>query len=159
MKKYDHYIGLDWAQENMAIARMTKKSDELSVIDVPSDMSELKEYLKKLKGAKILTFEETSTAQWLYTELNEFVDEIIVCDPYRNRLLLEGPKNDRIDAKKLVQLLRSNLLKPVFHTANHFVDLRKIVSGYEDCVKAYVRAANQRSSLFRAVGKIAKKTP
>lgn len=150
---YDHYIALDWAQTNMAIARLTPKSKEPKVIDVKADIGEFIIYLKNLKGKKILTFEETSTSQWLYTELKELVDEIIVCDPRRNRLLLEGPKNDKIDAKKLVTLLRANLLKPVFHSGDYFIYFRKIVSGYEDTVKAYVRAANQRSALFRALGK------
>jgi len=52
-----------------------------------------------------------------------------------------------------VQLLRGNLLKPVFHSAEEYINLRKLVSGYEDVVKAGVRLKNQRSSLFRAQGK------
>ncbi len=43
---YDHYIAIDWAVKNMAIARMTKKSNKITVIDVPSDLVELKVYLK-----------------------------------------------------------------------------------------------------------------
>ncbi|MDP2651229.1 MAG: transposase, partial [bacterium] len=34
-----------------------------------------------------------------------------------------------------------------------FIDLRKLVSGYEDVVKAGVRLKNQRASLFRAKGR------
>ncbi len=108
---YDHYIAIDWSIINMAIARMTKKSNKITVIDVPSDIAELKVYLKNLKGTKILTIEETTTAQWLYTELKEYVDKILICDPLRNRLLSEGPKTDKIDASKLVQLLKANLVK------------------------------------------------
>lgn len=150
---YDHYIAVDWAQTNMAIARMTKSSNKITTVDVPSDIRELRFYFTRLKGSKILTFEETTTAQWLYTELRESVDEILVCDPYRNRLLSEGPKTDRIDAEKLVKLLRSEMLKPVFHSGDEFIHLRKLVSGYQDLVKAGVRLKNQRSSLFRAIGK------
>ncbi len=60
---YDHYIAIDWAISNMAIARMTKKSSRVKVIDVPSDILELQFYLKNLKGTKILTIEETTTSQ------------------------------------------------------------------------------------------------
>ncbi len=150
---YDHFIAVDWAQGNMAIARMTSRSNRITSVDVPSSIKELRLYCGQLKGSKILTFEETTTAQWLYTELRPYVDQILVCDPYRNRLLSEGPKTDRIDAEKLVQLLRSNLLKPVFHSGDEFVRLRKLMSGYEDIVKAGVRLKNQRSALFRAIGK------
>lgn len=149
---YDHYIAIDWATINMAIARMTKKSNKVTVIDVPSDIEELKFYLSQLKGTKALVFEETTTSQWLYTELKELVDKIVVCDPHRNRLLNEGPKNDKIDASKLVQLLRAGLLKAVFHANDDFLYLRRFVSGYEDLVKAGVRLKNQRYSLLKACG-------
>lgn len=149
---FNHYIALDWAQTNMAIARMTAKSNVPDAIDVPADLKELQLYLSRLKGSKILTFEETTTSQWLYTELKSFVDEIVVCDPYRNHLLSDGPKTDKMDAKKLVILLRGGLLKAVFHSGDEFIYLRKLVSGYEDTVKAGVRLQNQRAAIYRANG-------
>jgi len=110
---YDHYIAIDWSIVNMAIARMTKKSDKITAIDVPSDIENLQAYLKNLKGSKVLAIEETTTSQWLYAELNECVDRILICDPNRNKLLNEGPKNDKIDARKLVQLLKAGLPSPL----------------------------------------------
>jgi hypothetical protein len=59
---YDHYIAIDWSIENMAIARMTKKSNKIILIDVPSNIMEMKVYLKRLKGTKILVVEETATS-------------------------------------------------------------------------------------------------
>jgi len=150
---YDHYIAVDWAQRNMAIARMTRKSKKVSVIDVPSDIGELRSYLLRLRGSRILTIEETTTSQWLYTELKSAVDKLVMCDPYRNRLLSEGPKTDKIDAIKLVRLLKADLLKPVFHSGDKFITMRKMVSGYEALVKSGVRSKNQRSAICRAQGK------
>ena len=45
---YDHYIAIDWSIKNMAIARMTKKSNKITVIDVPSDIEDLQTYLKNM---------------------------------------------------------------------------------------------------------------
>jgi len=154
---FNHYVAIDWAMSNMAIARMTEKSNEVHIIDVPSSIKELQVYLKNLRGAICLTFEETTTSQWLYTELNDYVDKIIICDGFRNKLLSDGPKTDKIDSGKLVKLLKADLLKEVYHTSNHFIELRKIVSGYEDTIKAGVRLKNQRSALFRAYNKNHKK--
>jgi len=150
---YDHYIAIDWSQINMAIARMTKKSNKITAIDAPSDIVDLQAYLKNLKGTKILVIEETTTSQWLYTELKDYVDRIVICDPHRNKLLSEGPKTDKIDATKLVHLLKAGLLKEVYHSTEKFLYLRRIVSGYEDLVKAGVRVKNQRYALLRACGK------
>ncbi len=149
----EHYIGLDWAQKNMAVARMEAGSSKVHTIDVPASLKDLQLYLSRLKGKRTLTLEETTTSQWLYTELREWVDELIVCDPHRNRLLSEGAKTDRIDAEKLVRLLKAGLLKPVYHSGDKFIYLRKVVSGYQDVIEAGVRAKNQRSALMRAVGR------
>jgi transposase len=151
--EYDHYIGLDWAKANMAIARMTKHSNEIQTVDVRTDLDDLKVYLDNLKGTKILTFEESNPAQWLFTELRPLVDEILVCDPYRNHLLKEGGKSDRVDAQKLVRLLKAGLLKPVFHCTDEFIHLRKLISGYQDLVQMGVRQKNQRTALFNAIGR------
>ena len=150
---YDHDIGLDWAQSNMAIARVTKKGRRIHTSEYPSDVGDLKAYLKGLKGKKRLVFEESTSSQWLYTELNSCVDKLIVCDPRRNRLMTEGAKDDKIDAQKLVQLLRADAIKPVFHSGDDFIHLRKLVSGYTDIVQAGVRLKNQRAAIFRAFGK------
>lgn len=149
---FDHYISVDWGQNFMAIARLTRHSDKVSTVNGASSLEDLKIYLEKLRGTKVLTLEESTTAQWLYCELKENVDKIIICDPYRNHLLSDGPKTDKIDAVKLVHLLRSNLIKPVFHTADDFIYFRKITSAYDDLIKAGVRLKNQRSALFRAAG-------
>ena len=150
---YDHYVAIDWSINNMAIARMTKKSNNIKVVDVPSDVIELRIYLNNLRGSKALTVEETTTSQWLYTELKDHVDKILICDPYRNSLLKEGPKTDKIDAAKLVQLLKAGLIKEVYHSTDKFLYLRRTVSGYEDLVKAGVRLKNQRYALLRMCGK------
>ena len=151
-KSFDHFLALDWSMKVMAVAHMTKRSKEPQMFERRSDLKELKTYLASLKGRKILALEETTTAQWLYLELVDHVDRIIICDPYRNRLLSDGPKTDKIDASKLCQLLRAGLLKEVFHSANDLYELRRLVSAYEDLIKAGVRAQNQKSCLEQAHG-------
>lgn len=152
-ENYDHYIALDWSERNMAIARISKTDIEPKTIDVPSDLKELKIYLANLKGKKILTIEETTTSQWLYVELYDYVEKIFICDPYRNRLLSDGPKTDRIDAGKLCKLLKNGMMKEVYHSTNELYDLRKLVSYYDDEVRAGVRLLNQKSALYRAENK------
>lgn len=147
---YDHYIGLDWAKANMAIAVISKNSNEPFVYEVKSDVKDIQLLLQSLKGTKIITLEESSPAQWLYTELYEHVDQVLVCDPYRNHLLKEGAKTDAV---KLVKLLKAKLLRPVFHCTDEFIYLRKLLSGYEDLIKSGVRLKNQKSALFNAKGK------
>jgi transposase len=152
MERFDHYIALDWSKVNMAIARVSAHMREPKVTDTDSDLNALKHYLSSLRGRKILTVEETTTAHWLYTELKEYVDRIIVCDPLRNKLLSEGPKTDKIDARKLCLLLRGGFLKEVYHTTEKRWELRKYVSAYQDLIKMGVRVQNQRTALYQSHG-------
>lgn len=155
-ESYDNYIAIDWSLKNMAIARLTKRMTVPHIIDVPSDLKEVKLYLGSLKGSKILTIEETTSSQWLYVELVDHADKVIICDPFRNHLLNDGPKNDKTDAGKLCQLLKGGMLKEVFHSTNKIYELRKLVSFYDDEVKASVRLMNQKSALYRAENKLSK---
>lgn len=150
--KYDHYVALDWAQSNMAFAHATKHSDKPQTFDLRSDLPGFRRYLQDLKGKVILTFEETSPAHWLYTELVDSVEKIIVCEPYTNSLLKSGPKTDRVDALKLLRLLKADMLKPVFHSLDEFVYVRKIVSGHEDLIHTLVQLKHRRSAMFRSRG-------
>lgn len=150
--KYDHYVALDWAQSNMAWAHSAKNTEKVETFDVRSDVQGFKRYLENLKGKTVLTFEETSPAHWLYTELVESVEKIIVCEPYTNHLLKSGPKTDRTDALKLLKLLKADMLKPVFHSLDEFIYVRKIVSGHDDLIHALVRLKHRRSAMFRARG-------
>lgn len=150
---YDYYIAIDWSLEDVSIACMKSNSIKPKVNDgISPDIKSLKEYLKELRGSKILTIEETTGSQWLYVELKDTVDKIIICNPLRNRLLDEGSKTDKIDSIKLCKLLRAGLLKEVYHTEDENYNIRKLVSAYEDIVKAAVRLKNQISALYRSVG-------
>jgi transposase len=145
---YKHYISLDWSMQQVCLARMRADSNEPITKFFPPDVKEIKEYLKELKGKKILTIEETTGSHWLYVELLESVDKILICDPFRNSLLNEGPKNDKIDARKLCLLL----LKEVFHNSSEDYKIRKVASAYIALVKAGVRMKNQNSALYRGEG-------
>src|SRR5258708_40085556 len=71
-----------------------------------------------LKRDVHVTFEEGTWAAWLYDLLKPHVTKLVVCDPRRNALLQEGKQNDRVDARKLAELLQNNQLRPVYHAAH-----------------------------------------
>ena len=54
----------------------------------------------------------------LYDLLPPQVQQIVVCNPRCNALLKEGSKSDQVDARKLAELLRTGMLRPVYHGEN-----------------------------------------
>lgn len=156
--EYDHYIALDWSLKIMAIAHMVRRDRTPRVFERRSDLKELRTYLGSLKGRVILTFEESGFAHWLYLELLDEVERVVICDPFKNKLLQHGPKTDKIDARKLCQLLRAGLLTEVFHSTSGLYELRLLVSAYDDVVRAGIRLLNQQAALkltHRDTGKTA----
>jgi transposase len=145
--EYDHYVALDWSLKTMAIAHMSQREQTPRVFERPAELKELKAYLGSLKGRVILTFEESGFAHWLYLELLDEVDRIVICDPFKNKLLCHGPKTDKIDARKLCQLLRAGLLTEVYHSTSDLYALRLLVSAYEDVVRSGIRVLNQQAAL------------
>jgi hypothetical protein len=66
------------------------------------------QFFAGLRGTLWVTFEEGTWSAWLYDLLNPHVDKLVVCNPRKNALLKDGNKSDRIDARKLAELLRGN---------------------------------------------------
>ena len=97
------------------------------------------QFFAGLRGTLLVTFEEGTCAAWLYDLLKPHVDKLVVCNPRKNALLKDGNKSDRIDARKLANLLRGNQLKPVYHGESGVRMLRELSwrTGTEDCAKPF----------------------
>jgi len=94
-----------------------------------------------------VTFEEGTWAAWLYDLLRPHVDKLVVCNPRKNALLKDGNKSDRIDARKLADLLRGNHLKPVYHGETGVRMLRELARSYLTIVKDLTRVMNPLAAL------------
>ena len=84
-----------------------------SIVETKSEV--LLQFFAGLRGSLHVTLEEGTWATWLYDLLQPHVAEVVVCNPRKNALLQSGNKNDRVDARKLAELLRGNYLSPVYH--------------------------------------------
>src|SRR5207237_8735523 len=97
---------------------------------VETKASTLLDFLHGLRGELHVTLEEGTWAAWLYDVLKPHVREIVVCNPRRNAWLKEGSKSDKIDARKLAELLRAGLLRAVYHGENGLQALRELARSY-----------------------------
>src|SRR6266516_2465462 len=84
-----------------------------SVIETKT--STILQFIQGLRGDLHVTFEEGTWAAWLYDLLKPHVTKVVVCNPRKSALLTDGSKGDKIDARKLAELVRGGYLKPVYH--------------------------------------------
>jgi hypothetical protein len=112
--------------------------------------STILEFFTGLRGTLSVTFEEGSWAAWLYDPLKPHVAKLLVCNPRTNALLKHGNKSNRIDARKLADLLRLNDLEPVYHGETGVRMLRELARSYLTIVKDLSRVMNRLKGLYRS---------
>ena len=96
-----------------------------------------------------MTWEEGTWAAWLYDLLQPKVMRVLVCDSRRNALLKEGNKSDKIDARKLADLLRTGMLRPVYHGEHGLRTLRELGRSYRTISQDLNRVMNRIKALYR----------
>src|SRR6516164_5538046 len=104
----EKYIGLDVHQATISVAVMDAQGKVIMESILETKASTLLEFLAGLRGSLFVTFEEGTWAAWLYDLLKPHVTEVLVCNPRKAALLKDGSKGDRIDARKLAELLYMN---------------------------------------------------
>src|SRR5512133_4370710 len=109
------YIGLDVHQATISIAVLDATGKLVMQSVIATHASTVLDFIHGRRGELHVTFEEGTAAQWLYALLKPHVSRVLVCDPRKSARMNTGNKNDRIDARKLAELLRAGQLSAVFH--------------------------------------------
>jgi len=146
------YIGMDVHKESISIAvrNAAGKIVMESVIEAKTNM--ILEFIDGLRGEVHVTFEEGTWSAWLYDLLKPHVSQLVVCDPRRNALLKEGNQNDRVDARKLAELLQNNQLRPVYHGDHGLRTQKELVRSYLTITKDLNRVMTRVKAIYRSWG-------
>src|SRR5215467_9910127 len=124
----EKYIGLDVHQATISAAVMDPNGKLLMECLLETKAATILEFIQGLRGTLSLTFEEGTSAAWLHDLLKPHVSRLVVCDPRKAALLKEGNKSDRIDTRKLAELLRTNQLKPVYRRSERLAGCHFLVA-------------------------------
>jgi hypothetical protein len=144
------YIGLDVHQASISVAVRDTTGKLLMECIIETKAATILQFVQGLRGTLLVGFEEGTSAAWLYDLLKPHVAKVIVCDPRKNALLKAGNKNDRIDARKLSELLRAGLLTPVYHGESGVRTLRELARSYLAVTKDLTRVMNRLKALYRS---------
>ena len=108
------------------------------------------QFIHGLRGSLHVTFEEGTCAAWLHDLLKPHVTQVLVCDPRKNALIKAGNKSDRIDARKLADLLYLNKLNPVYHGETGIRTLKELARSYLAMTRDTTRVMNRLKALYRS---------
>jgi transposase len=145
------YIGLDVHQATISIAVLDANGKLVMQSVIATQASTILDFLHGLRGELHVTFEEGTAAQWLYALLKPHVSRVLVCDPRKSARMNTGNKNDRIDARKLAELLRAGQLSAVFHDDTGAVrTLRELARSYLNLTQDVTRVMNRIKGVYRS---------
>src|ERR1700741_3828783 len=143
-------IGIGLAQGGVVIAVLNSSGKLVMESIVETKASSILQFIHGLRGELHVTWEEGTWASWLYDLLQPQVVRVLVCDPRRNALLKDGNKSDKIDARKLADLLRTGMLRPVYHGEHGLRTLRELGRSYQTISQDLNRVMNRIKALYRS---------
>src|SRR6266853_1860481 len=146
----EKYIGMDVHQATISVAVMDSSGKLIMECILETKAATILEFIAGLRGTLSVTFEEGTSAAWLHDLLKAHVRHLVVCDPRRNALLKDGSKSDRIDARKLAELLHSNKLHAVYHGEHGLRTLKELGRSYLTITKDLTRVMSRIKALYRS---------
>jgi transposase len=146
------YIGMDVHKEAIVIAVLDGSGRMVMETILETKASSILEFIHGLRSELHVTWEEGTWAAWLYDLLQPQVEQVLVCNPRRNAFLKEGSKSDKVDARKLAELLRTGMLRAVYHGENGLRTLRELGRSYQTISKDLTRVMNRIKALYRGWG-------
>lgn len=144
------YIGMDVHQATISVAVMDSAGKVVMDSVIETKAATILEFIHGLRGSLWVTLEEGTSAAWLYDLLKPHVTKVVVCNPRKNALLKAGNKNDRVDARRLADLLRVGLLSPVYHGESGVRTLKELARSYLTLTKDLTRVMNRIKGLYRS---------
>ena len=144
------YIGIDVHQATSVLAVVNQRGKLISETIVDTSFTTIIDFIKSQRGTIWATFEEGTQANWLYDIIEPHVAKLIVCDPRKNKQ--DGSKDDKIDARRLANLLRMNGLTAVYHGKGEIRILKELARSYINLQQDSNRVMNRVKAMYRGRG-------
>ncbi|MGC2183447.1 MAG: transposase [Terriglobales bacterium] len=148
----EKYIGMDVHQATISVAVMEGSGKLIMECLLETKAATIVEFIQGLHGTLSITFEEGTAAAWLHDLVKPHVSRLVVCDPRKAALMKEGNKSDRIDARKLAEMLRTNQLHSVYHGEHGMRTLKELGRSYLTVTQDVTRVMNRIKALYRSWG-------
>lgn len=152
MKEY-HYIGLDVHKRTIAYCIKNAAGKIIDEGSVATNRRELGDWAEALPRPWSGAMEATIFTGWIYDFLQPHADELKVGHSYMLKAICASKKkNDRIDARKLADALRCDLLPECYMAPSAVRDLRQVLRYRSLLVREATRLKNKTSGLLMESG-------
>ena len=149
----EYYLGLDIHKKTISYCIKRQDGKILDRGKIAADRESLKAFAEKAPKPWIGAMEATIFTGWIYDFLGPYAMELKVAHPQMlTAIAASKKKNDQVDAEKIADLLRCNLLPECYMAPEDMRELRKVLRYRNLMVREAVRMQNRMSGLLMESG-------
>lgn len=148
-----HYIGLDIHKKTISFCVKLADGTIVSEGEVVANRASLDGWMVRLPKPWMVAMEATLFTSWIYDHLKPHAVEVKVANPSMLKAITASKrKNDRIDASKIADLLRANLLPQCYMAPSEIRQLRRSLRYRNLLVRQMTMTKNKVSALLMECG-------
>lgn len=147
------YVGLDVHKKMTSYCAKRQDGRVVAQGEVASRRRDLAAWARSLRGPWIGGLEATLFTGWIYDTLQPLAQELKVAHPLMRRAIAASKKkNDKIDAAKIADLVRCDLLPECYMAPKEIRRLRQVLRYRHLVVSESVRMKNKIAGLLMESG-------
>lgn len=148
-----YYVGLDVHKKSISYCVKQADGTIVNQGQVAARRADLTAWVGQLPGPWAGALEATLFTGWIYDFLRPFALSLEVAHPAMLKAISASKKkNDRVDARKIADLLRCNLLPRCYMAPSDLRELRRVLRYRNLMVAEAVRMKNRTAGLLMEVG-------
>lgn len=148
-----YYIGLDVHKKWIEFCVKLADGDIVLRGKVRATRQDLEEWARSLPGPWIGAMEATMFSGWIYDVLRPFAQDLKVAHPQMLKAIVASKKkNDKVDAEKLADAVRCNLLPEAYMAPSYIRELRRILRYRNLLVRESTRFRNRARGMLLECG-------
>ena len=148
-----HFIGFDVHKKSISYCVKTPDGTIVEEGRLRATRQVLREWTAKRKEPWHGAMEATLFSSWIYDALKPFAAKLEMGNPLMMKAIgAAKKKNDRLDARKIADLVRCNLLPSCYVAPVEIRELRRLLRYRNTVVAQAVRTKNKMSGLLMEVG-------
>jgi transposase len=148
-----YYIGLDVHKKHVSYVIKMASGSEVASGQVPATRTALSGWVRSIEQPWSGALEATLFSSWIYDHLRPHAEQLKLAHPAMlEAITCSKKKNDRLDADKICDLLRCDLLPECYLAPPELRELRRVLRYRNLLVREAVRMKNKISGLLMEVG-------
>lgn len=148
-----YYVGMDVHKRTVAVCVKTADGQVVEQKNLKARRADLRQWAAAVPGPWVGAMEATLFTGWVYDELAPFAQSLKVGHPAMMRAIgASKKKSDRIDAQKVADLARCDLLPECYMAPREWRDLRRALRYRQFLMREATRLKNKTAGLLMECG-------